>query len=263
MANVSAIFPGRFLKALIAADLRSISRNSLLGLLAVMPLIAALAYRFMIPDEAALADLAGARFSVDLERIRPLIEDALLHMHALLMALFVGLSASMIGAVYGLLLVEEREERVLQSVRVMPISFAAYMLGRTALPMLLSTAVTTLAYPLAGMAPLPLTTVFAIAAAGATLAPVITLFIVAFAPGRVTALALVRLVSLLTVLPVIAWFVDPPGEWAFAPIGSYWQMRALWSAMEAGPIWPDLLAAVGVNAFLSVLFYLRLKARSE
>jgi fluoroquinolone transport system permease protein len=210
-----------------------------------------------------LVELAGRRLSVELETIRPLIQAALLNLHALLMALFVGLSASMIGAVYGLLLVEEREERTLSSVRVMPIGFASYVLARMALPTFLATVVTALAYPVAGIAPLPAVTVLLVAAAGATLVPVITLAIVTFAPGRVAALALVRVATLLAVLPVIAWFVDAPGEWVLAPIGSYWQMRALWSAMEGSPVWADLVTAVGVNAVLTVLLYRRFEARPE
>lgn len=263
MATASAGIRRRFFGAMIAADLRSISRNTLLALLCVMPVIAAVIFRFAIPGEADLAGLAGRQLSVDFETIRPLIDAALLNLHALLMAVFVGLSASMIGAVYGLLLVEEREDRTLSGVRVMPIGFASYMLARMALPTFLAVVVTTLAYPVAGMAPLPAGTVLLISAAGATLVPVITLAIVTFAPGRVAALALARVASLLAVLPVIAWFVGGPGEWVFAPIGSYWQMLALWSAMEGDPVWADLGTAVGVNAILTVLLYRRFEARSE
>lgn len=252
-----------FFGAMIAADLRSISRNALLALLCVMPLIVAVIFRFGVPDAAELAELASRQLGAELETIRPLIQAALLNLHALLMAVFVGLTPSMIGAVYGLLLVEEREERTLSSVRMMPIDFASYVLARMALPTSLAVVVTTLAYPVPGMAPLPVADVLAISAAGATLVPVITLAVVTFAPGRVAALALVRVASLLAVLPVIAWFVDAPGEWAFAPLGSYWQMRALWSAMEGGPVAADLITAVAVNAVLAILLYRRFDARPE
>lgn len=263
MPEASAAAPRPFIVALIAADMRSVARNRLLALLAFMPLLVVIVYRFLIPDEAALAELARERFSVELEALRPLIVNALMNLHALLMAIFIGLSASMIGAVYGLLLVEEREDGLTPSLRVMPVSFATYMIARMVLPMLGAMIVTTLAYPVAGMAPLPLPKVFAIAAAGATLVPVITLGVVAFAPGRVAALALVRLLSLLAILPVIAWFIDPPAEWIFAPIGAYWQMRALWSAIAGGSVWPDLAVAVAVNLVLTAVFYWRFAQRRE
>ncbi|MEM8770174.1 MAG: hypothetical protein AAGD92_00870 [Pseudomonadota bacterium] len=255
--------PFAFIAALIAADMRNVARNRLLALLAFMPLIVVLIYRFLIPDEAALTALANERFSFDLEAFRPLIVNALNNLHALLMAIFVGLSASMIGAVYGLLLVEEREERLMASLRVMPVSFAAYMIARLGLPTLIAMIITTLAYPVAGMAPLPMGKVFAIAAAGATLVPVITLGVVAFAPGRVAALALVRLFTLAAVLPVTAWFISPPTEWLFASIGAYWQMRALWSGMVGGPVWPDLAIGVAVNALMTAVFYWRFLKRAE
>lgn len=252
-----------FIGALIAADMRNVARNKLLALLAFMPLIVAVIYRFIVPDEAALAEIAGDRFSVELEAIRPLIVTALNNLHALLMAIFVGLSASMIGAVYGLLLVEEREEQLMPSLRVMPVSFATYMIARMALPTLAAMIVTVVAYPIAGMAPLPFPKVFAIAAAGATLVPVMTLGVVAFAPGRIAALALVRIFSLFAVLPVVAWFISPPAEWAFAPIGAYWQMRALWAGLAGEPLWPFLSVAVAVNFVLAALFYWRFERRAE
>jgi fluoroquinolone transport system permease protein len=263
MAEVKAAAPRSLIVALIAADMRSVARNRLLALLAFMPLLVVIVYRFVIPDEAALAELARERFSVELEGIRPLIVNALMNLHALLMAIFVGLSASMIGAVYGLLLVEEREDRLMPSLRVMPVSFATYMIARMALPTLGAMIVTTLAYPIAGMAPLSLPKVLAIAAAGATLVPVITMGVVAFAPGRVAAFALVRLLSLLAVLPVIAWFIDPPAEWVFAPIVAYWQMRALWSAVEGGSVWPDLAIAAVVNLVSTAALYWRFVQRRE
>ncbi len=263
MSQNSFAMPRSFIGALIAADMRNVARNRLLALLAFMPLIVALIYRFVIPDEAALADIAGERIGIELEAIRPLIVAAINNLHALLMAIFVGLSASMIGAVYGLLLVEEREERLMPSLRVMPVSFAAYMIARMALPTFAAIIVTAGAYPIAGMAPLPAPKVLAIAAAGATLVPVITLGVVAFAPGRIAALALVRIFSLFAVLPVIAWFISPPAEWVFAPIGAYWQMRALWAAMAGEPLWPYLCVAVVVNAALATLFYWRFERRAE
>ncbi len=261
--SVGATSPAAFISALVAADMRNVARNRLLALFAFAPLLIALIYRFLVPDESVLAELAGARFSIDLEAIRPLIVNALTNLHALLMAIFVGVSASMIGAVYGLLLVEEREERLTANLRVTPVSFAVYMTARMALPTVAAMIITALAYPVAGMAPLPVIQVFAIAAAGATLAPAITLGVVAFAPGRVSALALVRLFSLCAVLPVIAWFISPPMEWIFAPIGAYWQMRALWSAMASGGVGPDLAIAIVVNLAWTGLFYWRFARRRE
>ena len=254
---------GSFITSLIVMDMKNVARNQLLILLSVSPLIVAFVYRFLVPDEDVLANLANEHLGPDLEFMRPLLTVALTNIHAVLMAIFVGLSASMIGAVYGLLLVEEREDKLMASLRVMPVHFFTYIIARMILPIIIAVIVTTMSYPITGMAPLPFPVIFAIAAIGATFVPVTTLGVAAFAPGRVSALALVRLFSFAAILPVIAWFISPPMEWLFAPLGPYWQMRALWSAMAGGPIWLDLIIAAFVNGGMALLFYWIFTRRNE
>lgn len=96
---------------------------------------------------------------------------------------------------YGLLLVDERDELTLAVLQVMPLPFARYLAARMATPCLLSMLMTIAVCPVAGLAPLPLGTVAVIALAGATTVPVVTLTIVTFASNKVVALAMMRVVN--------------------------------------------------------------------
>ncbi|RFB04797.1 hypothetical protein [Parvularcula marina] len=255
--------PLQFFRSLIASDLRSISRNSLLLLLTFTPLLMAVVFRLTVPNVAMLEDLVAKQGYTDIEGLRGFLETALGQIHPVLMSIYIGLSSSLVGSVYGLLLVEEREDHVLPSIRVMPVAFSTYMIARLILPILFSIAVTTLAYPIAGMAPLPLGTIFVIAAAGASMVPMATLAVVAIAPGRVTALAMVRVLSLVAILPILTRFIGPPAEWIFMPIGSYWQMQALWTAIEGGEIGAQLGICVAVNFLFALVFYAIFANKSE
>ena len=104
-----------------------------------------------------------------------------------LMAIFVTMAPGLVGSVYGLLMVDERDARTLAVHRVMPIRFSHYFAARLAAPAGLAIAFTIAAYPLAGFAPLPVLDVALIAAAGAAIAPMTALAIVAFAPNKIAA----------------------------------------------------------------------------
>lgn len=198
----------RLTLALALADLRNIRREPLLAMLIVFPLVIALIYRFVIPDPVDLAAIARGPLSADLERYRPLFIRLADAMEPLLMTVFVGSTPGLVGGVYGLLLVDERHERTLAVIRVMPAPFAHYLAARMLAPCALSLLMTIAAYPVAGLAPLPTATVAAIAAAGVALAPLVTLAIAAFAPNKVAGLALLRVVNGLLALPILAYFAE-------------------------------------------------------
>jgi fluoroquinolone transport system permease protein len=133
------------------------------------------------------------------------------------------MSPGLIGAVYGLLLVDERDERTLAVLRAMPLSFARYLAARMATPCVLSLLMTIGAYAVAGLAPLPLTTVAVIAAVGATTVPVVSLTIVVFASNKVAALAIMRVVNAALALLILAYFATPLQEVLAWPVPTFWQ----------------------------------------
>ena len=253
----------RLFAAIASADLRQVWREPLLVLLIFMPLLIAIIYRFVLPEPARLLELVRGPLGPNLEPHRDLLLRLAAGFGPVLMAIFVGMAPGMVGGVFGLLLADERDERTLPVVRVMPARFAHYLAARLAVPCVLSIAVTVAAYPVAGLAPLPTTAVAVIAAGGLLLAPLTALTIGAFAASKVTALALLRVVSAVGVLPVLTWFVSPTEARLAWPIPAYWQMKALWLALEGRPYGWSLLLCPVLAALLIIGLYHRFERRSE
>jgi fluoroquinolone transport system permease protein len=252
--QTSILPPMRLTLSLLLADARNMTRDGLLAFLIASPLLIALIFRFAIPDDAALALIVQSY---------PQLEDLVNARGPVLMSIVVSMSAGLIGAVYGLLLVDERDERTLTVLRVMPVSFAHYLIARLATPCLMSILVTVAAYPVAGLAPLPLPTIAAIALAGATTVPVVTLTIATFAANKVAALAIMRVVNALLALPLLAYFATPEQEMLAWPVPTFWQMKALWLATEGQPYQPALALMPALNAPLTLWLYRRFARRSE
>lgn len=237
------------LAALILADFHNIARDALLALIIVAPILVALIFRAFVPDTAQLQHALAAYLApATAERLA--VAAPLLFM-SLLMALAPGL----VGAVYGLLLVDERDDRTLMVLRVMPAPFSRYLLARLALPSALAALMSVIAYPLAGLAPLPIGVVIALAIVGATSVPVVTLAMVAFSPNKVAALAVMRVANTVLALPILAYFATPPLLYLAWPVPSYWQMNALWLAADGAPFAGALALSTTINAALCWLFY--------
>lgn len=270
MANVrSDSFVGaarstaRLIRAQMSTDVRHVTRDSLLAFVVLLPLLLALAYRFVIPGSDEMTRIVASELPAHLEPYRGFFERFARGYEPALMSMFVALTPSGVGSVYGLLLVDERDARTLAAVRVTPQPFAGYLAARMLGPSALSLLTTVLAYPIAGLAPLPVASLIVIALAGASLVPPVALFIVTYAPNKMTGLVLLRVVTLVAALPVFAFLAGPGYERLAWPIPTYWQMKALWLAAEGESYWGALAIAVGLNAALTIWLHRQFARRSE
>lgn len=253
---MTALHPERrpgLVKTLIAVDLRKVTRDPLMAGIIAAPLLVAVIFRFAVPDpetlQATLTAYLGPDLGAQVSRAAPM----------LLMSLLTAIAPGLVGAVYGLLLVGERDERTLMALRVMPVSFARYVAARLSTPLSLSVGVTIVAYPVAGLAPLPIATVALIAVVNAISAPVVALAMATFAKDKIAALAVMRVANSVLALPVLAYFVAPPIVYLAWLSPAYWQMKALWLAADALPF----LATLGVAALMNVMLLLLLYSRFE
>lgn len=249
--------------ALALSDARNIARDGLLGFLILLPLGVALIFRFLIPSEAQLERMVESNLPGDLAAYQSLFSVIAAGLDEVLMAIFVGMSPGLIGAVYGLMLVDERDQRTLAVLRVMPINFARYLAARLVTPCGLSLAVTIAAYPLCGRLPLPALDIVAIAVAGTSTVPTAVLAIVTFASNKVGALAMMRVVNGALALPFLAYFASPVQGLLAWPVPSFWQMKALWLASQGQAyVWP-LACTLALNMVFSAWLFRRFNRRRE
>jgi hypothetical protein len=55
------------------------------------------------------------------------------------------------------------------------------------------------------------------------------------APNKVAGFAVVKLLNVINLLPIVAFFAPPPLQYVAGVLPAFWPMRALWSAAAGTP----------------------------
>lgn len=222
------------LSALVYADSRLLWRDPLLPWVLLLPLGLAALFRVLIPRVAqALAVAVG----FDLAPYYPLI-----------MGGYLMTAPGIVGMVIGFLLLDERDARTLSALRVTPLSMRRYLVYRVTFPLLAGTATTLIGYPLIGLTGLPMMTLLPIAAVAALSAPSLAFVLAMAAPNKVAGFAVVKLLNVINLLPVVAFFVPRPLQYVAGVLPAFWPMRALWSAAAGDSFVTYLLVGTVVGA---------------
>ena len=230
-------------RALAAADARVLLRDPLLGWVFLLPIGLALLLRVLIP--AIGSALAPSGF-----RLEPY--------HPLIMSGYLMTAPGIVGMVVGFLLLDERDGRTLSALRVTPLSMRAYLAYRVAGPLVAGTAATLVGYPLVGLTPL--------AAVAALSAPTLALLLPIAAPNKVAGFAVVKVMNVVSLLPVVAYFMPTPIQFVAGILPTFWPMRALWAAAEGGPHLLYVMVGTVVSAIViavaAAIFERRLLVRA-
>jgi fluoroquinolone transport system permease protein len=218
--------------ALVRADLRRVSRDGMLLFLAALPLLLAAAYRATEPELVAALD-----GRLDAEAIRIIAA-----------ALMLLLTPLMFGFIYGLMLLDERDEGVLAAVAVTPAGKSGFLLRRMVVPAVWTVFASLVVIGLGGMQ-----FTFGVLASAALLAalqtPIMALFVGAFAPSKVEGMALSKVGNVIIAIGALGVLVPPPLRWAFAVSPHYWLVALLAAQGRA----TALHLAAGVTAHLLVI----------
>jgi fluoroquinolone transport system permease protein len=229
----------RAVRALGPIDAKSVARDPLLRWLVVYPVLLALLLRWGVP---ALAGRLEARYDFDLSGY-----------YVLLMSFLVELLPILTGMVIGFLLLDGRDDRTLTALQVTPLTLNGYLAYRLMMPMLVSVVMTLVVFPLAGLVRVSLGPLVLMALGSAPLAPLFALLLGAFAGNKVEGFALSKASGVLFIPSVLAYFVDPPWQWAFGLIPTYWPAKAFWVQQAGGLGFVGfLLVGVAYQAFLLV-----------
>jgi fluoroquinolone transport system permease protein len=217
------------------ADLRNITRDSMLAMVALSPLLLALALRLGYPPLAAWLQRTRG---VDLTSYEPVLAMFAIAVH-------VPVSYGMTGA---LIVLDDLEDGTLDVVRTSPLGVPRYLAYRLTAVTVLSAAGLAVAAPLSGLVPASAAGALLLAA---PLGPLVTLATLAVARTRVQGATADKVLALPAYLPVAAWWVSGPTSWLLTPFPTYWIVRS----------WPDthptrLLAGIAcLTAWLIPLTY--------
>lgn len=231
-------------KASLRCDLRRLLRDQfLLGALICVVAIA-VGLRFAVPGIAAQL---LERSSFDLRPYFPLISSYFALTNAQLLS----------GMIMGFLLIESREEKVVAAQRVAPLTL--WRLSSTSL--LLCAAMSLLLCLIlalglgVGRPAVPLLLLSALV--GAPMAVVFALLLASLAENKVQAFAVAKILSLLAMVPVFAYFVPGVFHWIAGAVPLFWPCKIWWAATQGQPwglfILPGtLISTLWIGALLIV-----------
>jgi fluoroquinolone transport system permease protein len=218
--------------ALGPIDLRNIRRDSLLPWMVAMPLAFAVLLRWGVP---ALTENLLAQNNFDLRPYYPVISAYFI----------VGMPALVLATLIGFLLLDEKDDATMTALQVTPLSLNTYVAYRVAVPALLTIVLMFLMFPVVNLEVLSWGAILLIGIASAATAPMFALYLAALAQNKVQGFALVKLSGFVTLLPVLAFFVEPGWDLLFGVIPTYWPMKVYWT-LSAGEAGAGLYALVGV-----------------
>ncbi len=238
MARIRGILV--FYRALGRADLKNIRRDDLLAWIWFMPIVLAVALRFLVPF--AQQFLSG-QFGFDLTPYYDLIAS-----------FFMSLSPMMSGMIVGFLLLDERDDQTLSALLVTPMPLTTYLSYRISVPLTLGFMITVVAYPITGLPPVPLRDLLVVGAVAAYNGPITALVLAAFAENKVTGLAMIKILNSVNIIPIAAYFIDEPLQLLAGFLPIYWTMKITWLAVAGADY--ALYAMAGIVANTLLLWWL-------
>jgi fluoroquinolone transport system permease protein len=159
------------------------------------------------------------------------------------------------GVLIGFLLVDEKDDRTLTALQVTPLPLNSYILYRVAIPIILTFVLMFVIFPLANLTDFNLRTILISAIAAAPMAPMLALILAPVAPNKVQGFALMKLMGIVLLAPVLAYFAPTGWELAFGIFPTYWPMKVYW-LLHAGDssVWIYLLVAVVYQSLVTAFF---------
>lgn len=226
------MFTIKMVKALSTADALSVSRDSLLRGMVIVPLGLAAAIRWLFPPAMA--------------RIDPLLPFDLQIWYPRVMSYVLLLLAPTIcGTVVGFILLDQRDDDTLTALRVTPLPLVGYLAYRLVVPMLLSLVMTLIALPLSGLVSFGPVALLMVMLAAAPIAPLTALFLGVFAANKVQGFAIQKALGVFMVAPLLGLVLPMPWQLLAWLVPTYWPAALLW-ALTDGANHPWALLAGGI-----------------
>ena len=208
----------RVVRALGPIDLKSVQRDSMLRWMIFLPVLLAMAARWVMP---IILRWVGDIFGVDLmPYYAPLMGYGL-----------VVLTPFLAAAVVAFLLLDQRDDGTLSALQVTPLSLNGYLIYRLSTPMLVSILATMIVIPLSGIISIGPLSLLLVAVGAAPLAPLLALAIVVIAQNKVQGFAVMKASGIILLPPMIAYFVQGPAHLLLALVPTYWPAMMLWTAV--------------------------------
>ena len=180
-----------FMERMGRNDAKLIGRDQFMIGLVFYPVVTLLALRYGLPP---LTDWALEQFEFDLVPYYAVIVSYGL---VVMIPMFMGM-------VFGLLLIEERDDNTLTAIMVTPVSLDRFVFYRILAAVLISLGMLLLFLPNVGIIELPFWQLLPISIVGTLMAPMTALLFFSLADNKIQAFGILKVISTLNIVPVIA-----------------------------------------------------------
>lgn len=229
----------RYVK-LALADARNVRRDPMLVMALAGPLLIAVFFRFVPP---VVGSWLHREFAFDLTAYYELMLDVILQLIPLLL-----------GMITGYLMLDERDEQLIQLFAVTPLRKSGYLAVRLAAPAMLTAVFSLFVAIVSDLVPPAWDRLIPAIVLLAMEGPMLALFLGAYAANKVEGLALSKGAGVLIAAPLAVWFLPAPGQFAAAVLPTFWTAKVLFPGGPSSAI-PGFLAAFAVHAaFLAWLY---------
>ena len=138
----------------------------------------------------------------------------------------------MMGFISAFILLEEKDEEVIQALRILPLRASTFLTYRLTGATLLATVGAWLIIRWGGLVPVREVPAILLATQFGLLAPLISLVVSTFARNKIEGLAYFKILDLIILLPMVSFFFPGWWTWLLAVVPVFWSFHAYESAIH-------------------------------
>jgi hypothetical protein len=230
------------LLTLILGDLRQIARDKTLFFFLLGPVFLILYVKLFVP------------FITDKYPV-------LVNYHPMIMMFGSIQTAIMFGFVTSFIILEEKDENVLQVIRVLPISPLYFIVYRLSFACLFSTLGAFMMIHLGGIAYPGVTNAILLSIQYGLTAPLITLIISTYANNKVEGMAYFKGVDLILLLPMLTFFISGSLKYLFYIIPAYWTYSLFETGLNDQPTGWHFSIGLSIYMVAIVILFMQFRKR--
>lgn len=232
-------------------DLKNIRRESLLLYILLVPWLIVALLRWGLPP---LAEILLISFQFNLEPYYPLI-----------LSIFIILQVPLLfGVVFGFLILDEKDDRILTILQVTPVTLEGYIRYRILTVVVFSIIYVLLVLGMTGLITLSLwVKVLPITLVSGLFAVFSMFLLLAFASNKVEGLAIMKGMGIMMLGPMAAYFIDSKWELLLGILPSYWPAKAFWLISEGQDAWFYIAIGFVYTLIWILLLYNRFKSKAS
>lgn len=220
--------------SLVINDFRMVVRDRAMLLFLSTPILLLLFVRYAVPQIVSKFDVVNQY--VDLVVMFGALQTAIMY-----------------GFLTAFAFLNEKDEKVMGVIRILPISSSYFIAYRVLLAFLISFLGSAIILGFNGLINIDLSSIFFLSILFGLVAPFISLVIGAFARNKIEGMAYFKGLDLLLLVPVLSFFVDGAIEYLFAIIPSFWIFKSFELLTGSGELEAPIQFVIYFSSFIYIL----------